>query len=522
MARLTKVIEQSAQASAGLDGFWAQRLVRCTRPVFLAAGMISASGLLASASAQSGIPDSQIEANVLKSLASAPELSTESINSTTVGGVVTLSGSVKSEAARNKAEQLASTTVGVKKVVDELQLGGAAPDPSQLGATQAAPQPGPGMVLLSDGTYGPAPADGQTVAQPGGPAGTNPAPGSAPSTMAQRNDPDHDAVLDQQMDQKVNPQYQTATGQAPQPTANGQNGAPAPNGQGYPQQGYPQQGYPQGYPQNYPQNYPQQGYPQQNYPQQGYPQQNRGYAQAPYGQAPVWGGQKAGESVVVPAGAMIRVRVNKTLASNHTKPGTTFDGIVLNDVTAGGFVAIPRGATVQGTVVDAKASGALSGRGELSIQLTQVTLGGKNYPLVSDVWAHNGGDKTIETINKTAGLGAVGAVFGALAGGGVGAAVGGGVGAAAGLGSSAASGRGQVIIPSEGVVSFNLAKPATVSTVSEQEMQRLAYGVTPGADPRLVRRPPTYYGPYYGPYGPYGPGPYAGPYYGYPLAPPNN
>jgi hypothetical protein len=236
----------------------------------------------------------------------------------------------------------------------------------------------------------------------------------------------------------------------------------------------------------------------------------------------VWGGQKAGESVVVPAGAMIRVRVNKTLASNHTKPGTTFDGIVLNDVTAGGFVAIPRGATVQGTVVDAKGSGALSGRGELSIQLTQVTLGGKNYPLVSDVWAHNGGDKTIETINKTAGLGAVGAVFGALAGGGVGAAVGGGVGAAAGLGSSAASGRGQVIIPSEGVVSFNLAKPATVSTVSEQEMQRLAYGVTPGADPRLVRRPPTYYGPYYGPYGPYGPGPYAGPYYGYPVAPPNN
>jgi hypothetical protein len=84
--------------------------------------------------------------------------------------------------------------------------------------------------------------------------------------------------------------------------------------------------------------------------------------------------------VTIPAGALVRMRINQTLDSAHAKPGEHFDGIVVNDVVAGGAVAIPRGAAVQGTVVDAKKSGAVAGRGELSLQLTQVTLGGKTYP----------------------------------------------------------------------------------------------------------------------------------------------
>ena len=40
----------------------------------------------------SSTPDAQVEANVLKALAAAPELSTQDIQSATVYGVVTLSG----------------------------------------------------------------------------------------------------------------------------------------------------------------------------------------------------------------------------------------------------------------------------------------------------------------------------------------------------------------------------------------------------------------------------------------------
>jgi hypothetical protein len=286
----------------------------------------------------------------------------------------------------------------------------------------------------------------------------------------------------------------------------------------YGQQAPPQQGYPQAQPQQpgygqaqqtYPGGYgpPQQGYPQQSSPQQGYPQQaypQQGNAPQPYYGAPAFAGQQAGETVTVPSGALVRIRINQSLDSSRTKPGDRFDGVVINDVVADGAVAIPRGAAIQGVVVDAKKSGALAGRGELSLQLTQVTLGGKSYPIVSDVWAHNDADKTIQTVNSTAIGGGVGALIGAAAGGGAGAAIGAGVGGALGLGSSAASHSGQVFVPSEGLLTFHLTQPATVATVSQQEMDRLAQGVGPTPQQLQRRYPAPYYGPgYYRPYYPY-------------------
>ena len=482
------------------------------RAALLLTGFLVSGGI---AVAQTTLPDAQVESNVLKALASAPELATESITTKTVYGTVTLSGTVRDESTRRRAENLASTSDGVKKVVDELSLS------SQAGLTSpdaAAPQQaqGPQMVLQSDGTYAPAPAVSTSNGQAANPDGT-PAPGSAPAAIAQRNNPAADYQLDQQREQQ---QQGTQDGgnlpPQPPPMPNQQAQGQAPN-QPYPDPNYPagrRPLNPQGYP--YPQ---QQGYPpyaqqqQNSSAQQRNPygqQPNYSASQQPYGGQPMYGGgQVAGQSVVIPSGSLLRIRVSRSLSSNRTPAGTVFDGIVTNDVVSGGVIAIPRGAGVTGTVVDAKSSGVLKGRGEMSIQLTQVTLGGKTYPIVSDVWAHNGGDKTIETINKTAGFGAGGALVGALAGGGEGAAIGAGVGAALGLGSSAASGRGQVFIPAEGVITFHLAQAAPVQTVSEQEMQRLAYGVPAGGEgPARYRRYPQVVvapGYYPGAYGPYGP-----------------
>ena len=117
-----------------------------------------------------------------------------------------------------------------------------------------------------------------------------------------------------------------------------------------------------------------------------------------------------------------------------------------------------------------KDAGALKGRGELALQLTRLTLGGQNYPLTSDVWKQHGRTRRSHTVNSALGLGALGAIFGAVAGGGEGAAIGAGVGGAAGVASSAASPGGNVVVPPEAVLTFHLAQPATVTTVSEQEM----------------------------------------------------
>jgi hypothetical protein len=399
---------------------------------------VLAGGLVLSAAAQQkpAVPDAQVEANVLRALASAPELSTQNIQTTTVYGVVTLSGSTTDEASRTKAENLAARAVGVQKVVDEMTIG-ANPD----GQNQPAPNggdPAQGGVLQSDGTYAPAaPPQGQSPqqAQAGPPQGA-PEPGY------------------------VSPPAPPANGQSGQ--ANGQY-PPPPNGQYPPANGQ-------------------------------YPPRRSMYGNQDY--PPVPGGQVAGKQVIVPSGAMLRIRINEGLNTKHTQPGSIFDGTVLNDVVADGAVAIPRGASVQGTVVESKSSGALKGRGELELQLTRLSMGGHNYTLTSDTWTRDGADKTNHTVNSAIGLGALGAVLGAVAGGGRGAAIGAGAGGAAGVASSAASPKGQVVIPPEAVLTFHLAQPAPVATVSEQEMGRLSYAAGPNTAP-VVRRP---YPPPYAPY----------------------
>ena len=380
-----------------------------------------------SAPAVKPMPDAQVEAGVLKGLAGAPDLANQQITTSTVYGVVTLSGSVETEAERVEAETIASKTRGVQKVVDEMTLSGENAQPPQGTDAQGAPANSP-----EDANMAPA----QTAQQ------------SAPVVQGS---PDTDNTEPNQ--------------------AGGPNYGPSAPGvrQPYGSQSAPPRGYAPGY---------------------------NGYAQQP-----IYGGQEAGIAVTVPTGSLLRMRINQTLTSASAKPGDEFDGIVVSDVVAGGVVAIPRGAAVHGTVVNAKKAGALVGRGELSLQLTQLMLGGKVYPIVSDVWGHNGGDKTVQTVNNTAVGGAIGALFGAAAAGGKGAAIGAGVGGALGLGSSAASGNGQIFIPSEGLLSFHLTQPTAVATVSQAEMDRLAQGV-PQPVQRLQRRyPPPYYGPvYYRPY----------------------
>jgi hypothetical protein len=442
----------------------------------LGVGAIAVAQTNAPPATKVSVSDAQVEANVLKALAGASDLTNQPITTTTVYGVVTLSGSVDTEAQRTEAENITSRTSGVQKVVDEMTLATDPTQPAQASAPAGADdQSNP--YLQSDGT----------VAQPQDQAQNGPESGN----MA----PPPNSPADASPNQASGPNYGPGAPEYRQPY-DGQHAPPPPGyGQGYPSQpGYaPQQQYPS-----------QQGY--------GAPPPQQGYSTAP-----VYGGQEPGQMVTVPSGALLRMRINQTLDSSRTQPGTRFDGIVVSDVVADGAVAIPRGAAVEGVVVSAKKSGALSGRGELSVQLTQVTLGGKSFPIVSDVWGHHSGDKTTESVNKTVIGGAIGALIGAAADGGQGAAIGAGVGGALGLGSSAASGNGSMVVPSEGLLTFHLAQPATVATVSQAEMDRLAQGAGPSSAPAPLRRR-VYASPAYGPlyYRSYPPNaPY--PYYPYPY-----
>jgi hypothetical protein len=400
--------------------------------------MLLASGTAIAQTKPATVPDAQIEANVLKALAGAPELADQSITSTTVYGTVTLNGTVRDEPSRDLAEHLAANAAGVQKVVDQLTIAA----PGAVGNDSQSIGTNPN--LQSDGTI--APQQGQ-----------NPPQNSAPPQQGQYPAP---------------PPANTYPQQQP-----GQYPPPPPQAGQYPPYGPP---YRQPYPPQYPQ-----------------------YPQRPYV------AQKGGDAVVVPAGASLRVRINQGMSSKNTAPGTTFDGMVLSDVVAGGSIAIPRGASFQGTVVDSHTAGQLSGKGELKLQLTSVSFGGKVYPVATDFWWHQGVDKTPNTVGNTVGLAGVGALIGAVAGGGVGAAVGAGVGGIAGLGVSSATGRGEASLPPEAIVTFHLTQPTDVTTVSQAELNRLGAGVP---QPQMQRRYPPPPPPYGYPY----PYPYYGPAYYYP------
>jgi hypothetical protein len=400
--------------------------------------------------------DGQIEMDVVHALDASAALKNDLITAATIQSEVTLSGTVSSDASKQLAESIAAHVDGVTKVHNNLQIG-------NPGADAQNPQPAPSADEMPD------PDQSQAQKQ----MANLPPPGPAPD---------------------ANPQDQ---GPPPGPANNPQQ-PQYPQQGGYPQQpNYPQQG---GYPPPPPAR-PQYQNPQNSqYPP--YPQ----YQPAP--QAPAY--QPARGPVTIPAGTLLQVRTSEPVDSKRAKDGEPVQFTVIQDVVAGGYLAIPRGATVHGVVTEVKneGSGHLAGSSVLALALTSLDLGGQSYPLDTNQFRVKGPNKAGQTASNAVGGALIGAIIGCAVGRGPGCAIGAGVGAAGGTAASAASGGPRVWIPAEALVTFHINAPLTVNPVSPQEAARLAQGLYPGG-PSLYRRGP--YGPgYYAGYG------YAGYPYGYP------
>ena len=237
-----------------------------------------------------------------------------------------------------------------------------------------------------------------------------------------------------------------------------------------------------------------------------------GYGQRPeYAQAPPAPRYEMPRGPVnIPQGTLIQVRTNEPVNSKRAKDGEPIQFTVIQDVTMGGVLAIPRGATVHGVIAEVKHSdkGSLTGSNELALELTSLDLMGQNYPLQSDMFRVKGPGKGERSAGNVVGGALLGAIIGGAIGRGEGAAIGAVAGGGAGAAASAASSGPGVWIPAEALVSFHLATPVTVQPVSQQEAMRLAQGLYPGG-PNLYRRgpypyarypyayAPVYYRPYY-------------------------
>jgi hypothetical protein len=170
----------------------------------------------------------------------------------------------------------------------------------------------------------------------------------------------------------------------------------------------------------------------------------------------------AQQKVTVPAGTRLLVRMVDGVDSSKQKVGYRFTADLETNLQVGDVVVAPGGATVYGRLANAKSAGNMSGGAELTLELTDIVINGTAYPLLTGTYEVRSQGKGSNTAKKVIGGAGLGALIGGIAGGGKGAAIGLGAGAATGTAVSAATKGKQVSVPSESLLEFRLAQPATL------------------------------------------------------------
>ncbi|HEV2728980.1 MAG TPA: BON domain-containing protein [Terriglobales bacterium] len=173
------------------------------------------------------------------------------------------------------------------------------------------------------------------------------------------------------------------------------------------------------------------------------------------------------QPIVVPSGTVLTVVTSQGLSSKTSQAGQTFLATLAQPFSVEGKLALPKGATVGGKVVSAKAKGKIKGEGELSLALTSISVADHTYPIQTSVLNSTVKGKGKRTAATTGGGAAGGALIGGIAGGGKGAGIGALIGAGAGLIGGAATGNKQIEIPAESALSFTLAESLTLPPPSE-------------------------------------------------------
>jgi len=163
--------------------------------------------------------------------------------------------------------------------------------------------------------------------------------------------------------------------------------------------------------------------------------------------------------MTIPADTTVTVRMIDAVNSETSRTGQTYRASLDEPIVVDGREVAPRGADVMTKLVADQNSGKIQGKTVLTLALSTITINGVPMDVTSfDVQTASGsrGARSAKVIGGTA---ALGAVIGAIAGGGKGAAIGAGSGAAVGTGAEVLTGGQKVNIPSETRLVFRLQNP---------------------------------------------------------------
>ncbi len=163
--------------------------------------------------------------------------------------------------------------------------------------------------------------------------------------------------------------------------------------------------------------------------------------------------------VTIPIDTEIKVRMIEPVNSETSRLGQTFRASVDEPVYVNGQEVIPRGADVLTKLVTNQQSGKIEGRTILTLALANITVNGRTFDVTSTDVKTESSSRGARSGKVIGGTAALGAIVGAIAGGGKGAAIGAGSGAALGTGAEVLTGGQKVKIPAETRLSFRLQNP---------------------------------------------------------------
>ena len=167
----------------------------------------------------------------------------------------------------------------------------------------------------------------------------------------------------------------------------------------------------------------------------------------------------ASQGLTIPSGTEINIRMIDSVNSETARLGQTFQASLDEPVMVNGQEVIPRGADVVTKLVNDQQSGKIQGRTVLTLALSTITVNGYPRDVNSTDVQTASGSRGARTAKVVGGTAALGAIIGAIAGGGKGAAIGAGSGAAVGAGAEVLTGGQKVKIPSETRLVFRLQAP---------------------------------------------------------------
>ncbi len=229
------------------------------------------------------------------------------------------------------------------------------------------------------------------------------------------------------------------------------------------------------------------------------------------------------DTLTLPAGAVIPVRIQQWLSSDQNHAGETFAATLDQPLIVNGWVVARRGQSVVGRIVLAQKSGHGNSESKLGVELSDLSIvDGQQLPVSTSLIQNSRTRSQGRDVATVGGTTALGAIIGGVAGGGSGAAIGAAAGVGAGIAAVMATPGRPTIIRPEDLLTFQLQAPVSISTTQSQVAFRPVSQADYGRDQdAYANRPQLRYRGQGAPYAPYPPPPYyyygcAGPWACYP------